>query len=272
MAAPARPPKGTPGRPTRREPVPSDCYHSPMVWEPRRYRQRTDPAGLVTFEIVHGETDLQVSAARDLTAEASAIVSALRGDLEAYVGAHPRFAESFVPVEVEADAPEIVRAMAAAGLAAGVGPMASVAGAVAERVARGLAAHSAEVLVENGGDLYVVGRTPRRVLLLAGTSPLSGRLAIDLSAESLPCAVCTSSGKVGHSVSLGAAHAVTVLAGSGEIADAAATAAGNLVHGPEDIERALERALAVAGVRGAVVIAGDSVGALGDVTLAPVEP
>jgi len=124
-----------------------------MVWEPRRYRQGAESSDLVTFEVVHGETDLQVSALSDCSAEAAAAVAALRADLEAYIGAHPRFAESFVPVEAAPDAPEIVRAMAAAGAAAGVGPMAAVAGAVAERVARALLRVSPEVLVENGGDL-----------------------------------------------------------------------------------------------------------------------
>lgn len=251
------------------ESVLSDCYHGSMVWEPRRYRQGVDAAGLATFEVVHGETDLQISADRDLSAEAAVIVSDIRADLEGYIGAHPRFAESFVPLGVEPDAPEIVQAMAQAAQAAGVGPMASVAGAVAERVARGLAAHSTEVIVENGGDLYLIGSTARRVLLLAGDSPLSGKLALAIPAGHLPCAVCTSSGRVGHSVSLGSAHAVTVLAEDGAVADAAATAAGNLVHGEGDIERALERALAVPGVRGAVVIEGERVGALGGVTLVP---
>lgn len=241
-----------------------------MVWEPRRYRQGVGPAGLVTFEVVHGETDLQVSALHDCSDEAAAAVAAVRADLEAYIGAHPRFAESFVPVEAEQGAPAIVQAMAEAGAAAGVGPMAAVAGAVAEHVARALQPFSAEVLVENGGDLYVAGSVARRVLLLAGASPLSGRLAIELPAASLPCAVCTSSGKVGHSVSLGTAHAVTVVAPSGAIADAAATAAGNLVHGPDDVGRALARALEVPGVRGAVIVVGEMIGALGDVTLAPV--
>lgn len=240
-----------------------------MVWEPRRYRQGVDAAGLVTFEVVHGETDLQISASRDLSAEAATIVSGIRGDLEAYIGAHPRFAESFVPLAVEPDAPEIVRAMASAAEAAGVGPMASVAGAVAERVARALAAHSAEVIVENGGDLYLIGSTARRVLLLAGDSPLSGKVALEIAAGQLPCAICTSSGRVGHSVSLGSAHAVTVLAEDGARADAAATAAGNLVHDGEGIERALERALAIPGIRGAAIVAGERVGALGGITLVP---
>src|SRR5574340_705340 len=212
-----------------------------MVWEPRTYRNDTAASGLVTFEVVHGETDLQVSALSDLTGEATRVVAGLRADLEGYIGSHPRFAESFVPIDADADAPEIIRAMAAASSAAGVGPMAAVAGAVAERVARALSAHSAEVIVENGGDLFVIGSVPRRVLLLAGDSPMSGRMALTLGVGMLPGAVCTSSGKVGHSVSLGVAHAVTVLAPDGAVADAAATAAGNLVHRPADIERALAR-------------------------------
>ncbi|MBN1192851.1 MAG: UPF0280 family protein [Coriobacteriia bacterium] len=242
-----------------------------MVWEPREYRQQTAAEGLVTFEVVQDETDLQVSAQRDLALEAAGLVASVRADLQGYIGSHPFFEESFVPVDVEPDSPEIVLAMAAAGRAAGVGPMAAVAGAIAERVARGLAALSAEVIVENGGDLYVVGATARRILLLAGDSPLSGRVAIALGPESLPIAVCTSSGKVGHSVSLGIAHGVTVLATDGAVADATATAAGNMVHGVEDVEKALEFALGVSGVSGAVVIAEDRIGALGDVTLVPVE-
>lgn len=250
--------------------VPQTATIDHMIWEPRAYRQRTEASGLVTFEVVHGETDLQVSAVSDLHVQAEEVVAALRADLEGYIAAHPRFAESFVPLDVEDQAPEIVRAMAAAGLAAGVGPMASVAGAVAERVARGLVDVSSEVIVENGGDLYLIGRTRRTVQLLAGDSPLSGRIAVVVQPESLPLAICTSSGRVGHSVSLGTAHAVTVLAPEGAIADAAATAAGNLVHSEADIERALTRALEVPGVRGAVIVVGERVGARGEVELMPV--
>lgn len=241
-----------------------------MVWEPRTYRQLVEPSGLVTFEVRNGETDLQVSASRSLAREAAVLVRAVREPLEAYVAAHPRFAESFVSVDVEDSAPEIVRAMAAAGRAAGVGPMAAVAGAVAERVARGLAVQSRDVIVENGGDIYLVGEGPRRVLLDAGDSPLSRAVAIVLEAATLLTAVCTSSGKVGHSVSLGVAHAVTVVSPDGALADAAATALGNLVHGPDDIAAVLERAAAIPGITGTVAIAGDRIGAVGDIVLAGV--
>ena len=238
-----------------------------MFWEPRTYRTSVASAGLVTFEVVHAETDLQIAAMSDLTEHARELVRVVRAELDGYVGLHPHFAASFVPVEVEPDAPEIVRAMAEAASVARVGPMAAVAGAIAEHVARGLAAHSREVIVENGGDVFLLGRTERRVLLLAGDSPLSGRLAVTLGPEGLPVAVCTSSGTVGHSTSLGSAQAVTVIAESGALADAAATAGGNRIHGPGDLERALEEIRALAGVRGVVVLSGDRVGAAGDVRL-----
>jgi hypothetical protein len=241
-----------------------------MTWEPRTYRRTVDAVGLVTFEVVLAETDLQISASADLSGIAADLVRSLRADLKGYIATHPRFAESYVPVEVEPGAPEIVRAMADAARVAGVGPMAAVAGAIAERVARGLAGHAAEVIVENGGDLFVIGRTQRLIALVAGDSPLSGTVAIALPPEMQPAAVCTSSGKVGHSVSHGSSHAVTIVASDGALADAVATAVGNTVHDAGDVEPALERARAIEGVRGAVVIAGESIGAAGGVTLVPV--
>ncbi len=241
-----------------------------MPYEPRTYRSVVDAAGLVSFEVVVAETDLQVSAMRDMTAEATALVRDLRGGLERYIAANPRFAESHVPVEVSADAPAIAREMADAARITGVGPMAAVAGAFAEAVARGLAGASAEVIVENGGDLYLIGKRERTVLLSAGDSPLSGRVALVVAAAMQPVAVCTSSAKVGPSLSYGSAHAVTIMAENGALADAAASSVGNVVHGPGDITAGLERAKGTPGVLGAVIIAGDRIGATGLAQLAPV--
>lgn len=242
-----------------------------MAYQPRTYRTQVDAVGLVSFEVVYAETDLHVSAACDLSSETAAIVRGLREGLEAYIAANPRFAESHVPVPVSPDAPDIAKAMALAADVAGVGPMAAVAGAFAEAVARGLEAESPEVVVENGGDLYIIGRHERMVLLGAGDSPLSERVGIVVSGDMLPLAVCTSSGKVGPSVSYGSAHAVTVLARGGALADAAASSIGNLVHGPDDIAAGLARAGEIPGVIGAVVIVDDTIGAVGSVRLAPVQ-
>lgn len=221
----------------------------------------------MTFEVRLAETDLQISASCACEEATISAVRELRFELEKYIAAHPRFAESFVPIAVEPDAPEIVQAMAQAASVAGVGPMAAVAGAVAQRVAERLMPLSADVIVENGGDIYLIGQHDRTVLLEAGTSPLSGRAAIALGSKDLPAAVCTSSGTVGYSVSLGSAHAATVVADSGALADAVATGLGNRVHGQQDIAGALAYAHALSGVRGAVVIAGDQIGAIGAVRL-----
>lgn len=238
-----------------------------MTYEPRTYRTKTAPEGLVTFEVVAAETDLQIAASRDLTGEAARIVALVRADLERYVAANPFFAESLVPVPVTDAAPTIVRGMAEASGLAGVGPMAAVAGAVAEAVARGLAGFSPEVIVENGGDIFMISGRDRSVLLAAGDSPLSERVGVRLPAGEMPLGVCTSSAKVGPSLSFGSAHAATVVARTGALADAVASAAGNLVHGPEDIERGLARAMEVPGVVGAVIIAGERIGAAGAVSL-----
>ena len=234
-----------------------------MAFEPRTYRRRVAPAGLVTFEVVVRETDLQIAAERDLKREATALVEQARAELDGYVACHRRFVESFVPFEVDADAPAIVRAMAAAASIADVGPMAAVAGAVAEHVARGLAAYSTEVVVENGGDIYMIGGTERVVALHAGPSPLSGQVGIVVEAGLLPIAVCTSSASVGPSVSLGRADAACVIAHDGALADAVASALGNRVHSEADVQRAIDAVKGLDGVLGLVVVVGETLGAWG---------
>lgn len=240
-----------------------------MTFEPRTYRRTAQPAGLVCFDVTIKETDLRVCTAKDLTDLAEDLVVRARWDIEKFIRAHPYFRETLTPIDVPQSAPEIVRRMAEAGRIARVGPMAAVAGAIAEYVARGLAKVSPEVVVENGGDIYLMGTEDRTVALWAGDSGIKG-LGITVRGRLQPVAVCTSSGVVGHSESFGAADAVTVLARNGALADAVATAAGNLVHDPGDIERALAFALGIDGVRGAVAIVGDRMGAMGDVRLARV--
>ncbi len=224
---------------------------------------------MVCFEVAIKETDLQVCAVRDLTEEAEDLVVRARWDLERYIAGHPAFAESYAPVEAAADAAPIVRAMAEAGRRANVGPMAAVAGAIAEHVARGLAEMSPEVIVENGGDIYLMGRTDRVVALWAGASRATGTVGMLVRGGLMPVAVCTSSGTVGHSRSFGRADAVTVLARDGAMADAVATALANSVREPDDVQRAIDAAREMTGVLGLVVVLGDTVGAWGDVRLVP---
>lgn len=237
------------------------------MYQPRTYRHDISDGGLVSFTAVVRETDLYIRAARDLSARALEIVREARGQLESYIRGHPLFLHSLEPVAVEGSAPRIVQEMALSARLAGVGPMAAVAGAMAEVVGRGLLEFCPEVIVENGGDIFLKVESRRLIGIYAGQSPFTGRLAIEVGADRSPLGICTSSGTVGPSLSLGAADAAIVLSRSAALADAAATSVGNAVKSPGDIQAAIDAGMAIGGVTGIVVIAGESMGAWGDVKL-----
>jgi hypothetical protein len=157
--------------------------------------------------------------------------------------------------------------MIRAARAAGVGPMAAVAGAMAEFVGRDLLKESDEVLVENGGDIFLRSGRELKIGIFAEPSPLSLRIGLRVSRSEQGLGVCTSSGTVGPSLSFGRADAVCIVAPSASLADAAATAVGNIVKTPGDISAGLETARSVIGVKGVVIIMGEKMGAWGEVDL-----
>ena len=240
-----------------------------MPYEPRTYRTRMARPGLVGFQVAVKETDLWVLAGQDLSREVREVVLQERRQLEAYIAGHPEFLTTLTPWPEDPFAPPVVRAMISAARKAGVGPMAAVAGALAERVGQALEPLSAEVIVENGGDIYLKVASPATVALFAGKSPLSHRVGLRIDPELTPMGVCTSSGTVGHSFSFGRADAACILAPNAALADAAASALGNRVQKAGDIAPALEWAAALPEILGAVVIVGDKLGAWGRVELVP---
>jgi len=238
-----------------------------MPYEPRTYRHTRSDDDLVSFRVAIAETDLWIRAERDLSGEALHSIRAARREIEGYIRKNEAFLEALKPNPVAGDAPQVVQEMAQAADKAGVGPMAAVAGAVAECVGKHLLRFSDQVIVENGGDIFIRTQRPRSVGIFAGDSPLSNKVALRIAPDRTPMGVCTSSGTVGHSKSFGRADAVVVLSSSVALADAVATAAGNRVGRSEDIERAIAFAMAIEGVRGIVVIFGDRLGVRGEVTL-----
>ncbi|OGN94107.1 MAG: thiamine biosynthesis protein ApbE, partial [Chloroflexi bacterium RBG_13_50_10] len=171
----------------------------------------------------------------------------------------------------EAEAPAIVKEMARVSQLTSVGPMAAVAGAIAEAVGRDLLAFSPEVIVENGGDIFLRISEKRLVGIYAGQSAFTKKIALEIMPRETPLGICTSSGTVGHSLSLGGADAVIVLSPSTALADATATALGNIVKDANDIPIAIEKAQGIAGLRGVVVIVGDKMGVWGKVKLVPLD-
>ena len=184
--------------------------------------------------------------------------------LDDYIDCHPAFLDSFEPIELYDDAPEVARRMARAARLVGVGPMAAVAGAMAQCAAEAaLMAGAGEVIVENGGDIYLKAAEPVIIALNAGTAKLSNRLGFSLQPSDTPISICSSSGQMGHSTSLGICDLATVVAKDAALADAAATQAANLVNSEEDVNSALQRIAAIEGIDGVVIVKADRVGLAG---------
>jgi ApbE superfamily uncharacterized protein (UPF0280 family) len=237
------------------------------MYEERIYREQMTPADLIQFNITEYESDLQIFAKCNLEADARAEIKKYRGILRKYIAAHPGFLTSLIPIKASPDAHEFIKHMCFAAQLAGVGPMAAVAGAVSQYVGLSLLNKTDEVMLENGGDIYLKTHKQRDILIFAGASPFSNKLALRIPASTDGLGICTSSGTLGHSLSFGKADAVVVVSKDTLIADAAATAIGNVVKTPEDLEQGLTLAKSIRGVQGVVVIIGSKMGAWGEVTL-----
>jgi len=233
----------------------------------RTYRTQVPRDHLVSFRTVVMETDLMIRADSDLAAACRDLVLRCRGYIENYIADHGEFATTLAPWPISGPLPAIIKEMVIAGNHAGVGPMAAVAGAVAEHVGRGLLVQSREVVVENGGDLFIKLEKPATVGIYAGKSPLSMKVGVKVDSTAKPVAVCTSSGTLGHSLSFGKADAVTVISDSCCLADAAATSICNCIDSPAAVADAIEYGRSIKHVRGLIVIYGKTMGVWGEVDI-----
>ncbi len=195
-----------------------------------------------------------------------------RGILEKYILTNKQFLKSFSPVKVKTDK-IIINLMAEAGFLCDVGPMATVAGALADLMLEEMK-HSDKsdfepakiVLVENGGEIAIDSINPMKVALYAGRNELNLNIGFLIEKKDMPIGIGTSSATIGHAISLGEADAVTIFAENATIADGAATAIANLVKGPDievSIKTALDAVEDIEGVRGAFISRENNVGQVG---------
>ena len=238
-----------------------------ISYEHRTYRSLISDKKLANFRVVVNETDLLVRAERPLETETRDLILRHRIPLERYIEQHPEFVNSMIPLAQDRLSSPIVRTMIAAGQKAGVGPMAAVAGAIAEYVGRDLLEQSKNVIIENGGDIFIRTDFPIVAAIFAGNSSLSSKLGVRIDSTVSPIAVCTSSGTLGHSLSLGRANAAVVISESAALGDAAATSIANKVSGRQDIKPAIEFGKKIEGVRGIVVVLDEEIGIGGEVEL-----
>ena len=189
-----------------------------------------------------------------------------RQALETYIAANPKFLYTLKPIPPP-DQPIVARLMAEAAEAVDVGPMAAVAGAIADlAVADMKQAGCGVAVVEDGGEISATSNIPVDVAVAAGDDPLSKQFGFRLN--EFPIGVATSSGRFSHALSFGDAEAATVFCKNASLADAVATAVGNVVKGENvghGIRAGLERGMSIAGVQGVLIIFRGKVGMAGKI-------
>ena len=236
-------------------------------YERRTYRKRAHAKDLISFHVRVKETDLWVSAASDLRKEVEGLVIDQRYQLEKYIQSHPDFLTTLRPYPIDIYAPPIVREMIRQTRDIDVGPMAAVAGAMAQFVGSRLLGMTDQGIIENGGDIFLKVNRQATVSLFAGDSPISGKLGFLVNPDRMPLGICSSSGTVGHSLSMGSADVICLISKSAIRADGAATALGNRIRTKSDLKKAAELAGNIEGILGGVAILGDRMASWGDIEL-----
>jgi ApbE superfamily uncharacterized protein (UPF0280 family) len=241
------------------------------LYQARLYREGMNSDRFRFFPSIYQESDLLIGVPRpDYLPEmpGTSLQEQIRlyRLLTSFSVSHPSFRTSLEPLPVpagEEEVPPEVATMFRCGLRTGTGPMSSVAGLFAEVVAERLTERftPTELVVENGGDLFIRNRSDLVTVIHAGRSSLSGKIGLVLPPGSW--GVCTSSGTVGHSFSMGKADAVTVVSKSTPMADAWATALANQVKGQHDIEPVLDRVSGIREIKACLVIVGEKMGVRG---------
>jgi hypothetical protein len=236
-----------------------------MKYEERTYRSLINKGNLSSYNVRIAESDLFISSDTNLKSDALKSLIKHRNYLETYIRDHPDFRTSLLPLPEDDLAPPIVRHMLRYAKSCGVGPMASVAGGVSEFVGNDLLLQTDNLIIENGGDIFLKSNDKLTVSVYAGESALSYKVNFIVKPEETPLGICTSSATVGPSLSFGKADAVCVISQSATLADAAASAIGNRVKSKNDIKSAMDYGIKIPGVRGIIIILGNDMGAIGKV-------
>ena len=244
------------------------------MYNDRTYRQQFRTDRWHGFVVKYKETDVWIgvdkkSFHREMTEFVEQIIRNLRDEADSYLAKNLRYTLSLVPYNALDDAPEILKKMSEISQQTGVGPMATVAGAFAEHIAKELKKcfNIEEIIVENGGDIYVDIQNDIEVAVFAGKSPLSEKVGLRIEAKESPLGICTSSGTVGHSLSFGRADAVMIVCKDATLADAYATVFANKIQTEEDIDPTLKLIEKEKNILSAMLVKNEKMGVVGQFEL-----
>ncbi|MDD3232641.1 MAG: UPF0280 family protein [Candidatus Methanomethylophilus sp.] len=214
--------------------------------------------------IVMGETCIDAVTDHKYLSEAEALAAEARTIVTSKIENSPEFGSSYKPVKSRIDDVPLISRMCTASELAGVGPMASVAGAVATYVLNGLIRDGCEYAVlDNGGDVALISDREVFVGLFTGRNDLECALHLTRTCGIL--GVCSSSGTFGHSISFGRSDICSVISEDPILADACATRLGNLVSETADLQPAAEYICTIKGVKGCIASIAGNITICGDV-------
>jgi len=238
------------------------------MYEERFYRYWATNR-LKRTEVVVDETDLLILADTDLDKEyIKKQVVFYRSQISSCIKQYPDFAVSLTALPHKDLPCEIVKFMAENSAKVDVGPMASVAGAIAEFIGWDLKKFCSNIIVENGGDIFAFVDFDLKIGLYAGRDNPVNNMAFIVNRRDYAFGLCSSSSKLGHSLSFGNADLSVVLAKNTAFADALATKLANMVKSPNDISRVVDWAKSFSETEAVLLAAGDKIGIWGDIEIA----
>ena len=245
-----------------------------MEYKERSYRSRFSNDERRWFCVKFLESDLWIgvdngSYSASMEADTYTMLVDLRRSMDAYLLVDPAYKAALTPYDAGLEAPEILKEMSRVSHKTGIGPMSAVAGAVALKVAEFLKSKYdvKEVIVENGGDIYAQANTDMDISVFAGQSPLSEKIGLHIPAADFPLGICTSSGTVGPSLSLGSADAVMIVCKDVMLADSYATAMANRIKSVNDIQPVIDRIQNIPDILGAIAVKDDRMAICGQFEL-----
>ena len=233
------------------------------------YRNKISAEGRYSFRLDYKYSGLYIICDRDISSELEEPVLSFYRNIEKVITRQTDFEKSLVPIKSVKDLPPTIKEMCDAGEVFGVGPMASIAGALCDYLAKSLAGRCSFLMIENGGDVYIKSSDPLEVGIFTKNIYFKDKLTLLVEAGQTPCGICSSSGSFGHSLSLGKSDLVTVLSRTATIADAAATSIANTINSEEDIDTAIARFSQYKEVEGLIIIKNKRIGLWGKLQLAP---
>ncbi|MBU0503547.1 MAG: UPF0280 family protein [Candidatus Omnitrophota bacterium] len=238
-------------------------------YQKRFYRDWVYSKDLFQERIEVRETDLQILTDKPIDKVfVLGRIRDYRGQIEKYITRDKRFLTSLKPIAVEINSPPIVREMARASGKANVGPMATVAGAIAQFLGKDLLRKGyKDVIIENGGDIFLKTTRPVKVGIYSGRSKFSKKIALKVKPKNSALGICASSGTIGHSLSFGCAESVVIISMDAILSDAVATAAGNIIHSANDLPKGIAFCRAIKGVSAALIIFKNNLFCWGDIEL-----